>query len=175
MKWGMVSQWAKDSAIGYKMINARAESVFDKPAWRGPVKYHRCLVPAHGFYEWQAMPTVGKQPYYITPADQGLFAFAGLFDIWHDNQTNELWSFSICTTAANRDMAAIHDRMPVILAGNEEAQWLDPSRQNREAIEPLLHPYPEDNLKIVAVSSQVNTVKNNSQQLIYPLGDSDKV
>jgi putative SOS response-associated peptidase YedK len=169
MKWGLVPQWAKDIKLGYKMINARAESIFEKPSWRGPIKYHRCLVPAHGFYEWQATSGIHKQPYYITPTDQEVFAFAGLYDIWHDSHGNELWSFTICTTDANKEMSTIHERMPVILHGDEEAQWIDPKRQSRESIEPLLHAYPDDHLAIVPVSTDVNSVKHNDRHLIYPL------
>jgi len=173
MKWGLVPQWAKEPGIGYKMINTRAETAFDKPSWRGPIKHHRCLIPAHGFYEWQRTGAAGakatKQPYYIHPTDQELFAFAGLYDTWHDTAGNELWTFSICTTAANGDMSPIHDRMPVILSPDEEAAWLDPARQLRHDIEPLLHPYPEGHLTMHPVSTDVNVVRNDEERLIYPL------
>lgn len=173
MRWGLVPFWAKDPAIGYKMINTRAESAFDKPAWRGPIKYRRCLVPAHGFYEWRRTDSRTKQPFYIRPKDQGLFAFAGVYDTWTDKVTgSELWTFSICTTAPNKEMAAIHDRMPVILSPDEEAAWLDPAAQSREAIGPLLHPYPDGHLTMHPVSTEVNVVRNDDQHLIYPLNEA---
>lgn len=170
MKWGLVPMWAKDEKIGYKMINARAEGIFDKPAWRGPVRHHRCLVPATGFYEWQRPAGTGaKQPYFIHPKDQALFAFAGIFDTWHDQLGSEIWSYSIITTEANQQMSPIHDRMPVMLYPGEWPTWLDPKTDSREAVEPMLHPYHDDALEIYPVSPAVNVVKNNEDALIYPL------
>lgn len=172
MKWGLVPSWAKDTKIGYKMINARAESIFDKPAWRGPIKHHRCLVPAHGFYEWHHLDVKTKQPYFIHPTDQELFAFASVYDIWHDRTTgSELRTFSIVTTEANADMTDIHDRMPVILSPEQESAWLDPANQTHETIEPLLHPYPDGHIAMHPVSTDVNTPKNNDRNLIYPIGE----
>lgn len=171
MKWGLVPTWAKDVNIGYKMINARSETVFDKNSWRGPVKHHRCLVPANFFYEWDKVMSDGKtvkQPYLIKPKDQELFAFAGIYDTWHDANGNELWSFSILTTSANKDMAQIHDREPVILKQQEEAIWLDASVQNRDSIKELLVKYPDGGFEMFEVSRDVNTVKNNDEKLIHP-------
>jgi putative SOS response-associated peptidase YedK len=172
MKWGLVPVWAKDINIGYKMINARSESVFEKNTWRGPVRHHRCLVPADYFYEWDKILDNGKsqkQPYLIKPKDQELFAFAGIYDTWHDAHGNELWSFSIITTAANKDMARLHDREPVILKPEEEDLWLDPSVQDRDAIEALLHMYPDGKFEMYEVSRDVNVVKNNDKRLIVPI------
>lgn len=169
MKWGLIPHWAKDPKIGYRMINARAESVFEKPAWRGPIKYRRCLIPAHGFYEWQRTDSKTKQPYFIRPEDQELFAFAGMYDTWTDPAGGELWSFTICTTNPNKEMRAIHDRMPVILSPDEEDGWLDPSHELRGDIEPYLHPYPDGRLQMHPVSTEVNVVHNNDSRLIYPL------
>lgn len=169
MKWGLVPSWAKDMNIGYKMINARAESVFEKPAWRGPIKYRRCLVPATGFYEWQrlAEPRT-KQPYFIHPKDRELFAFAGMYDVWHDHMGNELWSFTILTTGPNTEMASLHDRMPVILQHEDEAHWLDDTLP-QEAIQELLRPLPDNSLEMYPVSTDVNVVKNNENYLVYPI------
>ncbi len=127
MQWGLVPKWAKEPNIGYKMINARSEGIFEKPSWRGPIKYQRCLVPANGFYEWrrEASGRV-KTPYFIHPKDQGLFAFAGIYEIWHDPQGNELWSYAIITTTPNAEMTSVHDRMPVILHPDDWELWLDP-------------------------------------------------
>lgn len=170
MKWGLVPMWAKDPAIGYRMINARAESIFDKPAWRGPVTYHRCLVPATGFYEWKRVSgRRTKQPYFVHPKDQELFAFAGIFDTWHDQFGNELWTYAIVTTNANQEMAAIHDRMPVILHPEDWDSWLSSSLQDQGALEALLRPYEDGSLDMYEVSSDVNVVQNNDDYLIYPL------
>lgn len=172
MKWGLVPAWAKDINIGYKMINARSETVFEKNSWRGPIKHHRCLVPADYFYEWNKIVSerkTVKQPYLIKVVDQNIFAFAGIYDTWHDAHGNELWSFSIITTAANKDMARLHDREPVILMPEEEDLWLDPSVQDREAIEALLHMYPDGEFEIYEVSRDVNVVKNNDERLMKPL------
>jgi putative SOS response-associated peptidase YedK len=173
MKWGLIPHWSKDPGIGYKLINARAETLFDKPSWRGPIKYHRCLVPARGFYEWEKQSNGSKalikQPYFIRPKDQELFAFAGIYDTWLDHFGNEVWSFSIITVTANKDMAKIHHREPVILQPEEEALWLDPSVQDRSVIETCLRMYPDGNLELIAVSQDVNIAKNNDQHLIYPM------
>lgn len=170
MKWGLIPQWAKDPNIGYKMINARAEGIFDKPAWRGPIKYRRCLVPATGFYEWKRESGERtKQPYFIRPKDQELFAFAGIYETWHDATGNEIWSFSIITTEPNADMMVVHDRMPVILHPDDWDNWLEPSLQERGPIEELMRPYEDGELEIYEVSRDVNVVKNNEQKLIYPI------
>jgi putative SOS response-associated peptidase YedK len=172
MKWGLVPMWAKDVNIGYKMINARAESVFEKPAWRGPIKYHRCLVPATGFYEWKLQgDSKSKQPYFIKPKDQELFAFAGVFDSNIDARGNELWSFSIVTTEPNKEMASLHNRMPVILQPEDESTWLEPSLQDRGAIEALLRPYHDGGLEIYRVSEDVNSTRNNDEHLVYALSE----
>jgi putative SOS response-associated peptidase YedK len=169
MKWGLVPKWAKDDKIVYKMINARVETLFEKPTWRSVAKYHRCLVPARGFYEWDTVKSSVKQPYYIKPKDQDLFAFAGLFDTWLDAHGNEVWSYTIVTTAAGKDMARLHNREPVMLKPEDEAVWLDPSVQDRGAIEDLLRRYPDEKLEMFAVSTDVNVVRNNNAQLIYPI------
>jgi len=173
MKWGLVPFWAKDPKIGYKMINARAEGIFDKPSWRGPIKYRRCLVPATGFYEWkrQAGEKAG-QPFFIHPLDLGdqeLFAFAGIYDTWHGTLGNELWSYSIITTAPNAEMSKIHDRMPVILHPDDWDTWLSPSLDDRGVLETLLRPYEDGKLEMYEVSSDVNAVKNNDNYLVYPI------
>ncbi len=169
MKWGLVPMWAKDTSIGYKMINARADSIFEKPAWRGPIKYHRCLIPASGFYEWQQSERAHRQPYYIHPKDRELFAFAGIFDINTTIQGIELWSYSIITTEPNKEMARLHNRMPVILRPEDEASWLEPSLQDRGAIEALLRPYHDGGLDYYKVSEDVNSPKHNDQHLVYAL------
>jgi putative SOS response-associated peptidase YedK len=170
MRWGFVPSWAKDIKIGYKLINARAESVFDKPMWRSAVEHHRCLVPARGFYEWKAQEgSKIKQPFYIHPKDQNLFAFAGLWSTHKDIEGYELKSFSILTTGPNKEMAEVHSRMPVILKPSDETQWLEPSLDTKEAINAFLHPYEDNKLDLYMVSPDVNSPASNDKHLLYQL------
>src|SRR5512138_124256 len=125
MRWGLIPFWAKDEKIGSKLINARAESVAERPAFRTSMKDKRCLVPTTGFYEWKDTAK-GKQPYLAKRKDETLFAMAGLYDRWKDHSGNEVLSFTIITTAANDLMAEIHDRMPVVLSRGDEELWLTP-------------------------------------------------
>lgn len=171
MKWGLVPVWAKDMNIGYKLINARAESVFDKPMWKGSVMHKRCLVPSSGFYEWKVVDEKTKQPYFIQPKDGGMFSFAGVFSSWKDTEGKELLTFSIITTEPNKEMAKIHNRMPVILHPEDEDKWLRPSSETRSDIEPLLRPLEDGSLKMYTVSRDVNSPKNNEENLIYHLDD----
>ncbi len=171
MKWGLVPVWAKDSTIGYKLINARAESVFDKPMWKGSVMHKRCLVPSSGFYEWKAVDEKTKQPYFIQPKDGGMFSFAGVFSSWKDAEGKELLTFSIITTEPNKEMAKIHNRMPVILHPEDEDKWLRPSSETRSDIESLLRPLEDGALQMHTVSRDVNSPKVNEERLIYHLDD----
>jgi len=173
MKWGLVPGWAKDPRIGYKLINARAETLFDKPVWRNLIRRRRCLIPADGFYEWQKV-TEGqklvKQPFYVHPKQTELFAFAGVWDAWHDVEGMEWKTYSIITTDANAEMSTVHDRMPVILHPDDEAAWLAPAHNDdRSFIDSLLHPYDDGGLEMYEVSSEVNATRNNDKMLIYPL------
>jgi len=165
MRWGLIPSWSKEPESRYATFNARSEDLFSKPTWRGPARYHRCLVPATGFYEWQKQNGNTKQPMLIRPDDQKYFAFAGLFDVWRD----DLFSYSIVTTTPNKEMSTVHNRMPVILHPDDWDDWLSPSLETRDDIEPLLRPYEDGKLEIYEVSRDVNVVKNNSNQLIVPL------
>lgn len=161
-RWGLVPAWAKDPAIGHRMINARAETVAGKPAFRAAFKSRRCLVPALGFYEWQATPH-GKVPHYITTADGSVMAFAGLWETWRPAEGDPVVSYTILTTAANALVAGVHDRMPVILAPGDRQEWLtarDPAR--------LLAPCPADRLRTWPVSTRVNSPRNDDETLIAP-------
>ena len=171
MKWGLVPFWAKDIQIGYKLINARDDTIFDKPMWRTAVSKRRALIPADGFYEWKKPESAKgrKQPFYIRPKQEDLFALAGVWETWQDVEGKTLKTYSIITTDANREMAGVHDRMPVILDQDDEAAWLEPSSTKREEIEPFLHPYHDGGLEMYKVSSDVNTARNNSAKLIYPV------
>ena len=141
------------------MINARSETVAQKPAYRGPIKYRRCLIAADGFYEWKKVDQK-KQPYYITMADGELFAFAGLWEHWQDEASSEIESCTILTTRPNEMMATIHDRMPVILAPEHYATWLDTSVQDAAAVTGLLGPYPPELMTAQPVSRFVNKPGN---------------
>ena len=170
MKWGLIPVWAKDPRIGYKMINARSETIFEKPAWRSVIKKKRCLIPADGFYEWKKQSDAKvKQPFYIHPKQFELFSFAGVWESWKDENNNEIRTYAIITTEPNKEMSSVHDRMPVILHPEDEASWLEPSKVTRDDIEPLLRPFEDNGLEIYEVSKDVNTVKNNDEHLIYAL------
>ena len=172
MKWGLVPAWAKDPSIGYKLINARDDTIFEKPMWRGLVLKKRALIPADGFYEWKRLPEDGKerkQPFYIHPKQSDIFSFAGVWETWKDVEGKELKTYSIITTAPNEEMSSVHNRMPVILHPEDEASWLEPSKVSREEIEPFLHPYEDQGLEMYEVSKDVNSAANNDEHLIYAL------
>ena len=162
--WGLVPFWAKDPKIGNRLINARAETVAEKPAFRTPFRKHRCLVLADGFYEWDKKGAK-RVPYRVVLYDKKPFAFAGICDYWKDKDGNELKSFSIITTDANDLIARIHDRMPVILSRKDEKVWLDPGLDINEATK-MLHPYPAEEMKMYPVSTLVNSPKNDSIEVI---------
>lgn len=228
MQWGLIPFWAKDPRIGYKLINARDDTVFEKPMWRNVILKKRCLVPADGFYEWQRQTVnskVQKQPFYIHPKqivldsrdipgspgpsrpaingfsavdastdtppsdktvsvsaknkpgqaevsrESSIFSFAGVWETWKDNTGTEHKTYSIITTEPNKEMAAVHNRMPVILHPEDEPKWLEPSRVTRSSIEPLLRPFEDNGLEIYRVSSDVNSPSHNNESLVYPLGN----
>jgi putative SOS response-associated peptidase YedK len=168
MRWGLVPSWAKDTKVGYSMINARAEGIQDKPAFRRPLRYHRCIVPASGFYEWQKVNTKTKIPYYFHRKDDKLFDFAGLYDIHTDENGNKLLTYTIITTNANEVVEPVHDRMPVMLLPEDEASWLDPVLPDPEPLLALLKPYPTELMEAYTVSSQVNKPQNDSPALLEP-------
>lgn len=164
-RWGLVPFWSKE--IGkYSTINARAETVATKPTYREPFKKRRCLIPANGYFEWQQRPGKSKQPYFIHPKEEGLIAFAGLWDHWKREEGPELKSASIIVTAANEDTKAIHDRMPVILPKETWDTWLDPEQNNKEALERLLSVTSPGVMEPIPVSTRVNSPKNRGPELI---------
>lgn len=166
--WGLIPRWADDPQIGSRMINARSETAAEKPAFRGSMRYRRCLVPADGFYEWKAVAD-GKQPLRIRRADGRLFAFAGLFEHWTGPNGEQIDSCTILTTSPNALIKPIHDRMPVILEPADYAPWLDRDNQDRREVEPLLKPYAAGDLDMVAVSRRVNSPANDEPSLIEPV------
>lgn len=162
LRWGLVPSWAKDIAIGSRMINARAETLAEKPSFRSAFKSRRCLIVADGFYEWQPQPKGPKQPYLIGLKDGEPFAFAGLWERWEkapDGQPVE--SCTVVTTEANDLVRPIHDRMPVILAHEDYDTWLDASRNSPDVVGKLLRPFPSDRMEAVPVSTRVNSVRND--------------
>lgn len=172
MRWGLVPSWAKDRTIGNKLNNARSETIFEKPSFRQAVRRRRCLLPASGFYEWQATPS-GKQPWYVTPRDEPLFAMAGLFEAWRPEEGTE-WLLTCCivTTAANALMAPIHDRMPVMVPHDRWAAWLARDVTERAAIEPLLLPADAQTMQAWPVSRAVSRGSAEGEQLIEPLAQA---
>jgi putative SOS response-associated peptidase YedK len=153
----------RDPSIGNKMINARAETVAEKPSFRKGFRNHRCLVLADGFYEWQKTGN-GKQPYYIRMEDDSSFAFAGLWESWQNGR--EIRSATIITTDANDVVAPVHNRMPVILHPEDYALWLDPGFDEREPLATLLKPYPAEAMEACPVSRRVNSPSNNEPSCI---------
>lgn len=171
--WGLVPFWAKSAAIGNKMINARADTLATKGAFKDSFARKRCIVPADGFYEWQRVPgqTV-KQPYLITRRSGEPLAFAGLWSSWKppgSDGTERLRSATIVTTTPNELLATIHDRMPVILPASAWDEWLDPTNTDIEALTRLLVPAPSEVLRMQAVSTEVNNVRNQGAHLIEPV------
>ena len=165
LRWGLIPHWAKEASIGAKLINARGETVAEKPAFRGAFKYRRCIVPASGFYEWKP-GAKGKQPYAIVPEDDPCFGFAGLWEHWTAADGSVLETGSVLTTSANALMAPIHERMPVILQQDAYQSWIhgDPAE-----VKALIRPWPDGGMRAYPVSRAVGNVRNNSPQLIEPV------
>ncbi|BAY77695.1 hypothetical protein NIES25_41630 [Nostoc linckia NIES-25] len=168
LHWGLIPSWAKDPGIGAKTINARAETVAEKPAFRSAFKNRRCLVLADGFYEWQRQQGK-KQPFYFRLQDGQLFAFAGLWERWHSPTNEEIISCTILTTAANELLQPIHERMPVILDPQDYDLWLDSQVQTPQTLQQLLRPYPAQAMTAYAVSTLVNNSRHNSRECIMPI------
>ncbi|MBZ5667336.1 MAG: SOS response-associated peptidase [Acidobacteriia bacterium] len=160
IRWGLIPFWAKDAKAGYKMINARAETIAEKPAFREPLLSRRCLIPADGFYEWSKF-SKGKSSFCFTLADDSVFAFAGIWDRWKDPDRKLVETCSIITTSANALLSDIHDRMPVILKSEDHDRWLDPRFKQVDDILDLLKPYQADSMRRYRVSPRVNSVQND--------------
>ena len=169
MRWGLVPFWAKEPSIGYKMINAKSETLSEKPSFRKPFKEKRCLVLADGFYEWEKTDKKNKVPYRFILKNRQPFAFAGLWDVWKTPEGDTLLSFTIITTRANELMERIHDRMPVILNEKDEAKWLDPEFKDTDKLSSLLQPYPSEQMVAYKVSTIVNSPKNDTPSCIEPV------
>ncbi len=181
LRWGLVPSWAKNPAIGNRLINARMETVADKPAYRRAFAARRALLPADGYYEWyptQRTNKAGKplkQPFFIRPKDGGILALAGLYELWRnkekadDDPDSWLWSATVLTTTAEDAVGHIHDRMPLLVEPERYAAWLDPSVSDRNSLLALLVPAAPGRLEVYPVSTQVNSVRNNGPQLLDPM------
>lgn len=167
LRWGLVPHWSKGPDSKYSMINARADTVATKPAYRNPFKRRRCLIAADGFYEWQKIGSA-KQPYFIRLRGGQPFAFAGLWDHWEMDGEAPIESCTIVTCGANSLVADIHDRMPVILLAEDYSAWMKP-HMDTSALTPLLKPYPDSLMEAFPVGRGVNSPKNNSSELIEPI------
>ncbi len=168
-RWGLIPSWAKNSSIGNRMINARAESISEKPSFRKPFRRSRCLVPADGFYEWKLDPKQkGKIPYRVVLKSGEPFAFAGLWEAWRDPEGKEVKTFTIITTDANQVLKPIHDRMPVILKPEDEDIWLNPET-NVDMLSKMLSPYPDEKIEAYPVSKFVNSPRNDTPECVKHL------
>ena len=181
MRWGLIPAWAKDESIGDQLTNARAETITDKTSFRRPFEKQRCLIPADGFYEWQTTPA-GKQPFRFTRKDGGFFCMAGLWEKWHRphregelglddtgpsvDQTVE--TFTIITTEPNPMVAAVHNRMPVIIGPEHYQWWLQPDRFEPQFLKTLLRPYPAEDMACCRVSKLVNNARHDSPACLQP-------
>jgi putative SOS response-associated peptidase YedK len=166
LKWGLVPAWADDPTIGNRMINARSETAAVKPAFRSAMRQRRCLVPADGFFEWQTLGRK-KQPHYFTLRDGGLFAIAGLWETWR-HQELVIESCTLLTTEANPLVRPLHDRMPVIVPPEAYDRWLDPLIDDAEKLEPLLRPYPAEEMAVRPVNPIVNSPAQDDPRCIDP-------
>lgn len=168
--WGLIPMWAKDPTIGNRLINARGETVAEKPSFRGSFKYKRCLILTDGFYEWKTFgDRKTKTPYFIHMKDRKPFVFAGLWDSWESPDGSSIKTCTIITTEPNELMGKIHDRMPVILHPRDYEKWLDTAPQTPENLLPLIKPYPADAMSAYPVSTLVNKPANDMPELVVPV------
>ncbi len=174
-RWGLVPSWARDPSIGNRMINARLETVAEKPAFRRAFAKRRCLLPADGYFEWYGETRGKKQPFFIRPSDGGVLAMAGLYELWKDPSVTDedvdpwLWSVTVITTSAPDDLGRIHDRTPLLVESQRYAEWLDPALDDADALNALLVPAAPGRLTAFPVSTEVNNVRNDGAHLVDPL------
>ena len=167
--WGLIPSWSKDPSIANKLINARGETIAEKPSFRGGFKYKRCLILTDGFYEWKAVQgEKTKTPYFIHMKDRKLFAFAGLWDEWQSPDGGALRTCTIITTEPNELMSTLHNRMPVILDAVDYSQWLDPAPRTPESLLPLIRSFPADRMSAYPVSTIVNSPGNDRAECVLP-------
>lgn len=167
-QWGLIPSWAKDSSMASKLINARSETVSEKPAFRAAIKSRRCIVPASGFYEWQSL-NGKKQPIYIHPTDGKLFAIAGLWEHWKSPDGEEIESCTLLTAAPNTLISPIHDRMPVLLEPEDYALWLNPKQPKTDLFHHLFRPYPAQKMAVYPVAPLVNNPRYDASDCMQPV------
>ncbi len=167
-RWGLIPFWAKDPAIGSRMINARAETLAEKPSFKHALRRRRCLILADGFYEWQKTPH-GKQPVFIHLKDRRPFAFAGLWERWLAPDGSDVHSCTIITTQPNNLLKPVHNRMPVILPDDAHTDWLAMGEQSAQTLLPLLQPFPADEMAFYSVATLVNSPANDSPECLNPI------
>jgi putative SOS response-associated peptidase YedK len=166
VRWGLVPSWAKDPSVGNRLLNARVESIADKPAFRRAARSRRCLVPADGWFEWQKrLDTPGKQPFYMTPRDGSVLAFGGLGEVWGDGD-DRLYTCTVITEPAVGALAEVHDRMPMVLPRDRWAEWLDPARDDVAELARPTPPEVVEQLELRPVGTAVNNVRNNGRELL---------
>ena len=170
MQWGLIPHWAKDPKIGYKMINARVETITEKPSYREAFKKRRRLIIANGFYEWKTGPGGAKTPVYIFLKDNKTFGMAGIYETWKSPVGEAISTCSIITTEANEFMKPIHTRMPVIVDPEEYDQWLDPNSSDPEKLMKILKPFPSEKMQNHYVSSAINSPYHNAEDCIVSVG-----
>jgi len=168
LRWGLIPSWAKDASIGNRMINARSETVHERPAFRNAIKHHRCIVPASGFFEWMQEDKT-KRPLYVRLKDGSPMCFAGIWEHWKSPEGEIIESCSILTTKSNKLIEPLHDRMPVILHREEFNLWLDRQTTDPEKLKHLYQPYPSDLMDMYPVTPLVNSPKNDMPELILPI------
>jgi len=183
LRWGLVPFWAKDPSIGNRMINARAETVHEKPSFRRAFARRRCLLPADGYYEWYALESAAaeggkrkrpkKQPFYIRPKDGSILAMAGLYELWKSPEGEWVWTCTVITTDAPDELGRIHDRMPMIVQPDRWDAWLDPGLTDPDRVRGLLVPAMAGTMEAYPVSTAVNNVRNNGPELIKPTANGD--
>lgn len=167
MVWGYIPSWAKDAKR--PVINARVETILEKPYFKGPIKRNRCLVPASGFYEWQATSNGKKQPFYFKPTNDEYLALAGIYSLWEAPDGSVIPTYAIITGKPNKVVKPIHDRMPLILEQDEEDVWLQDDEKAQKIIEDVISLYPASKLETYPVSVLVNSPQNNSPELLNPI------
>jgi putative SOS response-associated peptidase YedK len=167
LRWGLIPSWSADPAIGNKLLNARSETVAEKPSFRSAFRSRRCLIPASGLCEWQKVAAGRKQPHFIRPNGGGLFAFAGLWECWHDPKGEAVETCTILTTQANELMQSVHDRMPVIVDPSSEDVWLDPLSP-ADSLRALFMPSPGERMEAMPVGPWVSNVRNQGPRCLEP-------
>ena len=168
MQWGLVPHWAKDIKTTHRPVNARAESLAEKPMFRGLLASKRCLVPASGFFEWKQERS-HKIPFYVHLRDEPVFAFAGLYDTWSNPAGTTLFTYTIITTTPNALMAPVHDRMPVIVQPEDEKRWISPGQLSADDLHRIFLPYPVEKMEIYPVSDRVNSPLVDDENVIEPI------